>query len=90
MPNQNLPPLDFGYVVEGVIEQDPVTGQHTIRTVDQQGKPINFDVNAALGRYVGQEVRFILTSFETINRLEEMAKQGELGEVIDPSPKRSD
>lgn len=90
MPDQNQP-IDFGYIVEGVVERDPITGDHTIRTADGSGKPINFNVNAALARYAGQEVRFILTSFDTINRLERMANEGELGgQVVDPSPRRSD
>ncbi len=80
MPDQN-PPIDFGYLVEGIIELDPITGHPTIRTVDGAGKPIDFDVAAHVARYAGQEVRFILTPFDTINRLNDMAEKGELGDV---------
>lgn len=74
-----MPDLDFGYTVEGVVEQDPVTGQCAIRTVDPQtGTAFNLDVMAALGRYVGKEVRLILTPFETINALQQMMDAGEL------------
>lgn len=87
MPDQNTN-LDFGYIVEGIIEQDPVTDQFAIRTVDPStGKPFNFDINAALARYKGCEVRLILTPYETINQLQEMAEQGQLGDVqvVDPA-----
>jgi len=85
---QNQTPIDFGYVVEGVVEQDPVTGQCTICTYDQSGKPLNFDVHSALRRYHGQEVRFILTSFDTINRLEEMTQEERPVQAVSPSPRQ--
>jgi hypothetical protein len=76
--------LDFGYIVEGTVEKDPTTERFVIRTVDPQGAPLVFDPQRALGTYLGAEVRMILTSFETISRLQEMAEQGQLETPVDP------
>lgn len=73
--------LDIGYLVEGTVERDPMTDRVTIRTVDADGKPIDFDPSQALAHYVGKEVRFTLASFETLDRLAELAKVEEGGAV---------
>lgn len=69
--------LDFGVLVEGVVEIDPMTGRYLIRTTDRQERPIGIDVQKTMERYKGQSVRFILTPFETIEKLAQMAEQSQ-------------
>lgn len=78
----NESPIDFGYIVEGTVERDPATMHCVIRTVDPQGAPLVFDLNRALANYLGTEVRVILTSFDTIQRLESMVGSGDMGADI--------
>lgn len=63
---------DYGYLVEGIVELDPITGRYRIRTIDQQGNNIYIDPNDILGSYKGQEVRFTCASFEVIDQLTKM------------------
>jgi len=83
-------PFNMGHLVEGVVEQDPITDQFTIRTPEGT----TFDVQKALGELKGQAVRFTLVSFETLQRLAEMVEKGGGGQVLgvgslgDPSNKR--
>lgn len=74
--------MEFGHIVEGYVEQDPLTGRCTIRALDIDGNPVNFDLERALLDLVGQEVRLTLASVETINRLAaELQRQGDPGVV---------
>jgi hypothetical protein len=59
----------LGYFVEGVVEQDPMDGRYLIRTVDSRGKAVNFDIQDALVKMAGKEVRFTLNSFENLAEL---------------------
>lgn len=79
--------LDLGndtYIVEGVVETDPLTGLCTIRTGDGRGKHFNFDPQSALQHFKGQEVRFVLVPLATIAQLQKLAEQAGLtGEAVD-------
>lgn len=70
--------MDLGIVAEGIIEMDPMTGRMVIRVTDEKGKNVFVDVQEALSKYKGQEVRFICTPFDTIGQLAEMVEKGEL------------
>jgi hypothetical protein len=59
----------FHHLIEGVVEQDPMTDRYYIRSADSDGKPVNFDPLDALAKHKGQEVRFILVSFENLAKL---------------------
>lgn len=60
--------LNFGHLIEGVVEQDPMTDRYVIRT-EVNGKPFTFDVQEALGKLKGREVRFTLASLENLAKL---------------------
>lgn len=78
------------YLVEGVVEQDPMTDQFMIQTVDQAGKPMTFDVQAALETFKGREIRVVLAPLATIEELERIVKaqqaQGADVQVGEPLP----
>ena len=60
--------LDIGHLVEGVVETDPLTGLCYIAQTN--GSQITrFDVQEALKKLQGQEVRLTLVTFEAINNL---------------------
>ena len=69
--------MDFGVVVEGVVELDPISGRMVIRSDSEKGFDY-LDVQEALTKYQGQEVRFIVAPFSTINQLAAMVDQGEV------------
>ncbi len=70
--------LDFGYLVEGIVELDPLTGRLVLSSRDLQGRVIVFDPQVALEKYKGQEVRFTLASFETLGKMQRMVEEGEV------------
>jgi len=72
------PELDLGVMAEGIIELDPMSGRMVIRSVDENGENQFLDVQEHLSKYRGQEVRFIVTPFSTINELAKMVENGEL------------
>jgi hypothetical protein len=64
------------YIVEGVVEVDPLSGKVTIRTVDSKtGDPFSFDPIAPLSLLNGKEVRFVLTPMASVTILEELHKK---------------
>jgi len=73
------------FLVEGLVEQDPMSDRFILRTVDQAGKPFSFDVQQALGTFKGREVRVVLAPLATIEEMERIVKeqqaQGEKVEV---------
>jgi hypothetical protein len=75
-------PLNMGHLIEGTIEQDPLTDKFFIRTVDQQGKASRFDIEAALAEHKGKEVRFTLISFENLAQLAELVEASGAGAVV--------
>jgi hypothetical protein len=76
------------YLVEGVVEVDPLDDRPTIRTQDQQGNPISFDPIPVLHALKGQEVRVVITPLASITTLEEHVKslpsEGEPVVLVDP------
>ena len=73
--------FDLGHLIEGTVEQDPMTDRYVIRTVDSSGKPLTFDVQSALAEYVGKEVRFTLASFDNLEKLAQMVEKQGTGQV---------
>jgi hypothetical protein len=67
--------LDLGHVAEGVIEVDPMTGRMVVRSETPEGFTY-LDVQEALTRYEGQEVRVVIVPFTTINRVAELVESG--------------
>lgn len=76
----------MGYLIEGVLEQDPMTDKFIIRSTDAQGRSVTFDPLAAFSKYRGQEVRFTLISFENLNRLAKMVEDQGGGQVFGIHP----
>lgn len=76
--------MDFGVVVEGVVELDPMTGRMVLRTETEKGFEYT-DVQAVLERYKGEEVRFIVAPFQTINQLAQMVEEEEIS--LEGAPK---
>jgi hypothetical protein len=70
--------MDLGLVAEGIVELDPMSGRLVLRCERPEGGFNYVDVQAVLERYNGEEVRFIVAPFSTINRLAEMVEAGEL------------
>ena len=80
--------MDLGVMVEGILEQDPLSDRYFIRIEAADGSVQRMELNEALKPYAGQEVRFILTPFSTINQLAEMVESGEISldeAVVKPS-----
>ena len=75
---------DFGHLVEGVVEQDPMSDRYVIRTQLEDGSVRVFDPQEALGRYVGREVRLTLVTFDAINEIAEFLEHSQ---AQDPSQK---
>jgi hypothetical protein len=71
-------PLEFGHLIEGVVEQDPLTDRYLIKIEKDDGTVTQFDIQAALARYKGQEVRLTLASFEAIEKLASMVEAGDI------------
>lgn len=67
------------YLVEGVVEQDPMSDRFVIQTTTPEGKPFTFDPQVALGRLKGQEVRVVLAPLATIQQIEETVQQQQEG-----------
>lgn len=74
--------MDLGLVAEGIVELDPMTGRLVLRCEAVNGGFQYVDVQAVLERYRGEEVRFIVAPFSTINRLAGMVENGDV-EVLD-------
>jgi hypothetical protein len=79
MPDQVIPSdLDLGIVREGVVEIDPLTGRMVIRTERPSGDYIYLDVQEALAKYAGQEVRVVIVPFATIHRVADLVESQSL------------
>ena len=91
MPDPVTPPelqLDLGHVREGVVEIDPITGRMLIRSEANEGYDF-FDVQEALTKYAGQEVRVIIVPCSTIEKVSEMVHSGTLPLDQVPTARRS-
>lgn len=75
-------PFNLGHLIEGVVEQDPVTDRYFIRTESAEGTPGRFDVEDALSQLKGKEVRFTLVSFENLARLAALVEQTGAGDEV--------
>jgi hypothetical protein len=91
MPDPLTPPeveLDLGHVREGVVELDPMTGHMVIRSETPTGFDF-FDVQGALTKYVGQEVRVIIVPCSTIEKVSDLVNSGTLPLDQVPTAQRS-
>jgi len=70
--------LDLGHLIEGVVEQDPLSDRFLIKVEREDGTASQFDVQEALSRYKGQEIRLTLASFDAINKLAAMVEAGDI------------
>lgn len=70
-------PEDFGHLVEGVVEQDPMSDRYVIRHEVPGGVEV-FDVQETLKRYKGTQVRVIVVSLEAVERVAKLVAEGEL------------
>lgn len=70
--------MDFGTLVEGVVELDPMTGRMVLRVQQEDGSNQFVDVQEQLQKYQGQQVRFILTPLKTIEELTRLVESGQL------------
>lgn len=75
-------PFNMGHLIEGVVEQDPVTDKYFIRTEGAQGRPERFDVEEALAAHKGKHVRFTLVSFEDLAKLAKLVESGGVGAQV--------
>lgn len=69
-------PLDLGYIIDGVVERDPMTERLRIYTVDAKGSPVVIYMDDLLERYEGREIKLTLASMETIRAIEENLGDG--------------
>lgn len=68
--------MDFGHLVEGTVEQDPMTERCIIRVDNGDGTVTLFDVQEVLEKYVTQEVRLTLATFDTLDLLANLVEDG--------------
>ena len=55
MSMTTLPNLsDIGYLIEGVVEQDPLSDRYLIKVEGPNGTCSQFDVQTTLAKYVGK------------------------------------
>lgn len=66
--------LKFGHLIEGSVEQDPLTDRFQLRTLSREGHPIVLDVDTLFSQFVGQDVRFTLVSVESLAKLAAMVE----------------
>lgn len=84
MPNKN--PITLGHLIEGTVEQDPLTDRYVIHTVDPKGRPVTVDVQTLLAAYIGKEVRLTLASFENLAKLAKLVEGQGGGQVFGIKP----
>lgn len=68
-------PSVFGHIVEGRVEQDPLTGRYQVMTVGHNGKAVVTDLQDLMAPYLGKEVRLTLASFENLEELARLAER---------------
>jgi len=61
--------LDLGYLVTGVLEHHPITGDWIIRVVQENGEQGYFPLEDVLNKYAGEEVRLTVATTATIRHL---------------------
>lgn len=65
--------LDMGVVAEGKL--DLFGGEYLIEG-ERDGKPYTWHLGEALNKYIGQEVRVIIVTFDTINKVAKLVEAG--------------
>lgn len=70
--------MDLGILGEGVVELDPMTGRMVFRIQQEDGSNSFLDVQEHMMRYLGEEVRFVVTPLRTVAELAQMVESGEL------------
>jgi aspartate/glutamate racemase len=69
----NAEDLDLGYIREGVVEIDPISGRMVIRTTTTEGYDY-LDVQETLTKYAGQDVRIVIVPCSTIHKVADMVE----------------
>lgn len=82
----NTGPINFGHILEGVLEQDPMTDRFVLRTLDRAGKPAIVDLSEILTPLLGQEVRLTVASLENLAKLAKLVEEKGGGEVLGLMP----
>ncbi len=67
--------LDMGVVAEGLLCFEH--GGHMVKG-EKDGRPYTWSLVEALAKYEGQEVRVVIVTFDTINKVAELVAQGGL------------
>jgi hypothetical protein len=70
--------LSLGIFTEGVVELEPMTGRMVVRLPQLDGSNLFLDVQEELAKYLGEEVRFIVTPIRAVNELAKMVEAGEV------------
>lgn len=71
------------YLVEGIAEVDPLTERVTVRTVNSNGEPLDFDPIPAIASLKGQEIRLVIVPLASVTYLEEVARKAtEKGDTV--------
>lgn len=76
--------MDFGFLKEGVIELDPMTGRMVVRCEGSSGYEY-FDVQEALEKYKNEEVRVIIVPIATIDTVAGLVESGQM--TLEEAPK---
>jgi len=75
-------PRNLGHIIEGVVEQDPMTDRYVIHGSDHEGRPVTIDLQGLLSSYKGKEVRLTLASLEDLARLAALVEKAGGGQVL--------
>ncbi len=82
----NIDPSVLGHIVEGRVEQDPLTGRYQVMSIGRDGKARVADLQDLVAPYLGKEVRLTLASFENLEQLARLAEQAGGGQVSGVMP----
>ncbi len=78
--------MKFGHLIEGTVEQDPLSDRYVLRTVDAKGQHRTVDVQDLLAEFKGKEVRLTLASFENLAELAKLVEKQGGGRVFGVQP----
>ncbi len=78
-------PSDLGFIIDGVVEQDPMDDRFRIRTI-QNERQVLIDPQELLKQYNGKEVKLTLASLENLQLLQEVLEEsgGAVGDALMP------
>ena len=78
--------IDLGFMAEGVVELDPLSGHFVLRYEDAKTGEFKFlDIQEHLALYKGEDVRLIFTPLSSVARLAKMVENGEI--KLEDAPK---